>query len=117
MVYPTMKLRNSCRSTAKTNWKTHEGQSIIRLILDQFNDTLIRILLAIVLTLHAKELVPGDNVELRVGDKILADMRVLNLVSSTLRVEQCSLSEKVKQLVKPQNLLLKTVIYTGTKLQ
>ncbi|XP_051113207.1 calcium-transporting ATPase 1, endoplasmic reticulum-type-like [Andrographis paniculata] len=152
----------------------HEGVSIFRLILDQFNDTLVRILLvaavvSFVLALYdgeeggekeitafveplviflilivnavvgvwqennaekaldalkeiqsehatviregrkisnlpAKELVPGDIVELRVGDKIPADMRVLNLISSTLRVEQGSLtgeSEAVSKTTKP----------------
>ncbi|KAK9049511.1 hypothetical protein SSX86_031520 [Deinandra increscens subsp. villosa] len=152
----------------------HEGQSVFRLILDQFNDTLVRILLvAAVISfvlawydgeeggemeitafveplviflilivnaivgvwqesnaekalealkeiqseqatvirnakkfsgLPAKELVPGDIVELRVGDKAPADMRVLNLVSSTLRVEQGSLtgeSEAVSKTTKP----------------
>lgn len=43
-------------------------------------------------TLPAKELVPGDIVELRVGDKVPADMRVLYLISSTLRMEQGSLT-------------------------
>ncbi|KAJ0979410.1 hypothetical protein J5N97_014884 [Dioscorea zingiberensis] len=42
--------------------------------------------------LPAKELVPGDIVELRVGDKVPADMRVVHLISSTLRVEQGSLT-------------------------
>ncbi|KAK9069167.1 hypothetical protein SSX86_013283 [Deinandra increscens subsp. villosa] len=151
----------------------HEGQSVFRLILDQFNDTLVRILLAAavisfvlawydgeeggemeitafveplviflilivnaivgvwqesnaekalealkeiqseqatvirngrkVSCLPAKELVPGDIVELRVGDKIPADMRVVNLISSTLRVEQGSLtgeSEAVSKTTK-----------------
>ncbi|XP_062117096.1 calcium-transporting ATPase 4, endoplasmic reticulum-type-like [Humulus lupulus] len=139
----------------------HEGQSIWSLVLDQFNDTLVRILLAaavisfvlawydgeeeekeitafveplvifLILILNAivgvwqennaekalealkeiqsesatvirngqkipnlpaKELVPGDVVELKVGDKIPADMRVVQLISSTLRVEQGSLT-------------------------
>ncbi|XP_020696398.1 calcium-transporting ATPase 4, endoplasmic reticulum-type [Dendrobium catenatum] len=43
-------------------------------------------------SLPAKELVPGDIVELRVGDKVPADMRVLYLISSTLRMEQGSLT-------------------------
>lgn len=42
--------------------------------------------------LSAKELVPGDIVELKVGDKVPADMRVVELISSTLRVEQGSLT-------------------------
>lgn len=42
--------------------------------------------------LPARELVPGDIVELRVGDKVPADMRVLSLISSTVRVEQGSLT-------------------------
>ncbi|KAK1427156.1 hypothetical protein QVD17_15839 [Tagetes erecta] len=152
----------------------HEGRSIFGLIVDQFNDTLVRILLAAavisfvlawyegeedeemeitafveplviflilivnaivgvwqesnaekalealkeiqseqatvirngrkVSCLPAKELVPGDIVELRVGDKVPADMRVVNLVSSTLRVEQGSLtgeSEAVSKTTKP----------------
>ncbi|MQL72468.1 hypothetical protein Taro_004802 [Colocasia esculenta] len=42
--------------------------------------------------LPARELVPGDIVELRVGDKVPADMRVAVLKTSTLRVEQSSLT-------------------------
>ncbi|GLU02427.1 hypothetical protein SLE2022_196780 [Rubroshorea leprosula] len=152
----------------------HEETSIFKLILEQFNDTLVRILLAAavisfvlawydgeeggemeitafveplviflilivnaivgiwqesnaekalealkeiqsdqasvirggkkVSNLPAKELVPGDIVELRVGDKVPADMRVLSLISSTVRVEQGSLtgeSEAVSKTVKP----------------
>lgn len=152
----------------------HEGPSILRLVLDQFNDTLVRILLAaavisfvlawydgdeggemeitafveplvifLILIVNAivgvwqesnaekalealkeiqsehatvirdgkkagkvpsKDLVPGDIVELHVGDKVPADMRVLNLISSTLRMEQGSLtgeSEAVSKTVKP----------------
>jgi len=152
----------------------HEGPSILRLILDQFNDTLVRILLAAAVIsfvlawydgdeggemeitafveplviflilivnaivgvwqennaekalealkeiqsqqatvlrdgrkithLPARELVPGDIVELRVGDKVPADMRVVTLISSTLRVEQGSLtgeSEAVSKTTKP----------------
>ncbi|KAK6943719.1 Cation-transporting P-type ATPase, C-terminal [Dillenia turbinata] len=152
----------------------HEGQSIWSLVLEQFNDTLVRILLIAAVVsfvlawydgdeggemgitafveplviflilivnaivgvwqennaekalealkeiqseqatvirdgkkipnLPAKELVPGDIVELRVGDKVPADMRVVELISSTLRLEQGSLtgeSEAVNKTNKP----------------
>ncbi|XP_047319901.1 calcium-transporting ATPase 1, endoplasmic reticulum-type-like [Impatiens glandulifera] len=171
----------------------HEGPSILRLILDQFNDTLVRILLVAAIisfvlalfdgkrgdgkmditafveplviflilivnafvgvwqesnaekalealkeiqsqqatvirdgrkipTLPAKDLVPGDIVELRVGDKAPADMRVLQLISSTVRVEQASLtgeSEAVNKTSKPvpedsDISLKKCMIFAGT---
>ncbi|CAK8530773.1 unnamed protein product [Lathyrus sativus] len=152
----------------------HDGQSIWKLVLEQFNDTLVRILLAAAIisfvlawydgeeggemeitgfveplviflilivnaivgvwqesnaekalealkeiqsehasvirnnesvpSLPAEELVPGDIVELKVGDKVPADMRVVELVSSTLRLEQGSLtgeSEAVNKTNKP----------------
>lgn len=170
----------------------HEGVSIFKLILDQFNDTLVRILLLAAVVsfilawldgeeggekeitafveplviflilivnavvgiwqennaekalealkeiqseqaavirdgkkipnLPAKELVPGDIVELRVGDKVPADMRVLKLISSTCRVEQGSLtgeSEAVSKTVKavPENSDIqgkKCIVFAGT---
>ncbi|URE10913.1 Cation transporting ATPase, C-terminus [Musa troglodytarum] len=46
----------------------------------------------IIPNLPAKELVPGDIVELKVGDKVPADLRILHLISSTVRVEQASLT-------------------------
>jgi len=42
--------------------------------------------------LPARELVPGDVVELRVGDKVPADLRLAKLKTATLRVEQASLT-------------------------
>lgn len=153
----------------------HEGQSIWSLILDQFNDTLVRILLVAAVVsfvlawydgeeggemeitafveplviflilivnafvgvwqesnaekalealkeiqseqatvirdgvkipnLPAKELVPGDIVELKVGDKVPADMRVLELVSSTLRLEQGSLTGESEAVNKTNKLV------------
>lgn len=50
--------------------------------------------------LPARELVPGDIVELRVGDKAPADMRVLALKTSTLRVEQSSLTGESMAVIK-----------------
>ncbi|GAY38201.1 hypothetical protein CUMW_034900 [Citrus unshiu] len=170
----------------------HEGTSIFQLILEQFNDTLVRILLVAAVvsfvlawydgeeggemeitafveplviflilivnaivgiwqesnaekalealkeiqseqatvtrdgkkipSLSAKELVPGDIVELKVGDKVPADMRLLRLTSSTVRVEQGSLtgeSEAVSKTVKtvPENSDIqgkKCMVFAGT---
>ncbi|KAB2046601.1 hypothetical protein ES319_D01G246300v1 [Gossypium barbadense] len=158
----TAEVENRRRIYGNNELEKHEGQSIWSLIMEQFNDTLVRILLLAAVvsfvlawydgdeggemeitafveplviflilivnaivgvwqennaekalealkeiqseqatvirdgikipSLPAKELVPGDIVELKVGDKVPADMRVLELVSSTLRVEQGSLT-------------------------
>ncbi|RAL37444.1 hypothetical protein DM860_000138 [Cuscuta australis] len=173
-------------------FEKHEGPSIFRLILDQFNDTLVRILLVAavvsfvlawydgdeggemeitafveplviflilivnaivgvwqennaeqalevlkeiqsdhatvirdgirVSSLPAKDLVPGDIVELQVGDKVPADMRVIHLISSTFRVEQGPLtgeSEPVSKTTKvvPEDVELqgkKCMVFSGT---
>eukprot|EP00271_Cylindrocystis_brebissonii_P012740 TRINITY_DN3194_c0_g1_i2.p1 TRINITY_DN3194_c0_g1~~TRINITY_DN3194_c0_g1_i2.p1 ORF type:complete len:1090 (-),score=212.88 TRINITY_DN3194_c0_g1_i2:302-3451(-) len=50
--------------------------------------------------LPARELVPGDIVELRVGDKVPADMRVLQLHTATVRVEQSSLTGESMSVTK-----------------
>ncbi|XP_019422322.1 PREDICTED: calcium-transporting ATPase, endoplasmic reticulum-type [Lupinus angustifolius] len=53
--------------------------------------------------LPARELVPGDVVELHVGDKVPADMRVAALKTSTLRVEQSSLTGEAMPVLKGTN--------------
>lgn len=56
--------------------------------------------------LPARGLVPGDIVELRVGDKVPADMRVVFLKTSTLRVEQSSLTGEAMPVLKGTNTVL-----------
>lgn len=53
--------------------------------------------------LPARELVPGDIVELRVGDKVPADMRIASLKTSTLRMEQSSLTGESQPVIKSTN--------------
>ncbi|KAK4476318.1 hypothetical protein RD792_015463 [Penstemon davidsonii] len=53
--------------------------------------------------LPARELVPGDIVELRVGDKVPADMRVAVLKTLTLRIEQSSLTGEAMPVMKGTN--------------
>eukprot|EP00250_Pteridium_aquilinum_P007551 c17239_g1_i1 orf=372-3581(-) len=50
--------------------------------------------------LPARDLVPGDIVELRVGDKVPAEMRVAQLKTSTFRVEQSSLTGESMAVIK-----------------
>ncbi|XP_052211522.1 calcium-transporting ATPase, endoplasmic reticulum-type [Diospyros lotus] len=57
----------------------------------------------LILDLPARELVPGDIVELRVGDKVPADMRIAVLKTSTLRVEQSSLTGEAMPVLKGTN--------------
>ena len=42
--------------------------------------------------LPARELLPGDVVQLHVGDRVPADMRLVRLKTATLRCEQASLT-------------------------
>jgi Ca2+-transporting ATPase len=43
-------------------------------------------------TVNSSELVPGDIVEVRVGDRVPADIRVLHLTTTQLRVDQAQLT-------------------------
>lgn len=72
--------------------------------------------------LPAKELVPGDIVELKVGDRVPADMRVVQLISSTLRVEQGSLTGESEAVNKTNKIVpfdtdiqgKKCMLFSGT---
>jgi Ca2+-transporting ATPase len=46
----------------------------------------------VMVTLPARELVPGDIVEIRVGDKVPADMRLLSMKTTAVRVEQAQMT-------------------------
>mmetsp|Transcript_63049 Transcript_63049/g.184368 ORF Transcript_63049/g.184368 Transcript_63049/m.184368 type:complete len:1040 (-) Transcript_63049:206-3325(-) len=53
---------------------------------------------------EAEEVVPGDVVEVKVGDKVPADMRLVKLKTTTLRIEQSQLtgeSQSVSKEVEP----------------
>lgn len=50
--------------------------------------------------LPSRELVPGDIVELRAGDKVAADMRVAYLKSGTIRLQQASLTGESQPVLK-----------------
>jgi P-type Ca2+ transporter type 2C len=51
-------------------------------------------------TLTAAELVPGDVVEVRTGDRVPADMRLLKMNSTSLRIEQSQLTGESQSVSK-----------------
>ncbi|XP_024541081.1 calcium-transporting ATPase 2, endoplasmic reticulum-type isoform X2 [Selaginella moellendorffii] len=53
-----------------------------------------------IVDLPARELVPGDIVELRAGDKASADMRVAFLKSGTIRLQQAALTGESQPVLK-----------------
>lgn len=53
--------------------------------------------------LPARELVPGDVVQLHMGDKVPADLRLLSLKTAIIRVEQASLTGEAVPVAKQPN--------------
>ncbi len=50
--------------------------------------------------IKARELVPGDVVEIAVGDKVPADIRITTIYSTTLRVDQSLLTGESVSIIK-----------------
>ncbi len=50
--------------------------------------------------IRASELVPGDIVEIAVGDKAPADIRLINILSTTLRIDQSILTGESHTIIK-----------------
>lgn len=50
--------------------------------------------------IKAREIVPGDIVEIAVGDKVPADIRIINIKSTTLRIDQSILTGESVSVIK-----------------
>lgn len=64
-------------------------------------------------SLNAEDLVPGDLVQVKVGDKVPADMRLVQLNSSTIRVEQSQLTGESQSVSKELNPLPEDCVIQG----
>jgi Ca2+ transporting ATPase len=73
--------------------------------------------------IKAKELVPGDIVEVAVGDKVPADLRIIKIKSTNLRVDQAILTGESHSVLKQTEPVLKkdavnqdklNMIFSGT---
>lgn len=74
--------------------------------------------------IRAKEIVPGDIVEISVGDKIPADIRLTKIFSTTLRIDQSILTGESVSVIKHTDAIpdpravnqdKKNILFSGTK--
>lgn len=73
--------------------------------------------------LRAKDIVPGDIVEISVGDKVPADIRIISILSTTLRIDQSILTGESVSVIKHNepvpdpravNQDKKNIVFSGT---
>jgi len=72
---------------------------------------------------RAREIVPGDVVEVSVGDKIPADLRIIKVLSTTLRIDQSILTGESVSVIKHNEVIpdpravnqdKKNILFSGT---
>lgn len=75
--------------------------------------------------IKAKELVPGDIVEVAVGDKVPADIRITSIYSTTLRIDQALLTGESVSVIKHNEVIpepravnqdKKNILFSGTNI-
>ena len=75
--------------------------------------------------IKARELVPGDVVEIAVGDKIPADVRITSIYSTTLRIDQALLTGESVSVIKHTDVIpdvravnqdKKNILFSGTNI-
>ncbi|ORC86432.1 calcium-translocating P-type ATPase [Trypanosoma theileri] len=102
-------------------WQENRAESAIEALKSFVPETAVVLRDGKSFTVPAEDLVPGDLVEVAVGNRVAADMRVLELHSTTLRADQSILNgesvEAIKQVeaVKShQDRFPASMVYSGT---
>uniref|UniRef100_A0A4W4FXJ6 Calcium-transporting ATPase n=1 Tax=Electrophorus electricus TaxID=8005 RepID=A0A4W4FXJ6_ELEEL len=126
-------VKNNLEKYGPNELPAEEGKSLWELVVEQFEDLLVRILLLAacvsfernaesaiealkeyepemgkvfrmnrkaVQRIKARDIVPGDIVEVAVGDKVPADIRIVAIKSTTLRVDQSILTGESVSVIK-----------------
>ena len=105
MVIMTILLLNACIGV----WQESNAESAID-ALESYNPDQAKVLRNGHMQLvEAKELVPGDIVEIAVGDKVPADIRIIEVQSTALKVEQAALTGEAASVNKNAAYVSKSV--------
>ncbi|KPA73157.1 putative mitochondrial calcium-translocating P-type ATPase [Leptomonas pyrrhocoris] len=102
-------------------WQENRADQAIDALKDFVPETAVVIRSGAARVVLAENLVPGDVVEIAVGDRVPADMRVLALESTTLRVDQSILNGESVETMKQveavhgkRNRFPASMVYRGT---
>ncbi|CAL8079025.1 unnamed protein product [Calicophoron daubneyi] len=106
-------------------WQERNAESAIEALKEYESDNakVIRQGSKSLLTIKARELVPGDVVEVAVGDRVPADIRITRILSTTLRVDQSILTGESVSVLKHSDPISETravnqdkknILFSGT---
>ncbi|KAK4298154.1 hypothetical protein Pmani_029482 [Petrolisthes manimaculis] len=106
-------------------WKERNAESAIEALKEYEPEMgkVVRSNKAGVQKIRAREIVPGDMVEISVGDKIPADLRLVKIFSTTLRIDQSILTGESVSVIKHTDAIpdhkavnqdKKNILFSGT---